>query len=185
MSATLKRYGIVVGVDGSDVSNAAVVWAACDAAMRNVPLTLVHMFKEFVPTFPQIPMPIGVAEWQEDVGRKVLVQAVKIAENAVPSDRTIAMTSEVRCSPPVPTLVEMSTEAEMVVGLHRARRGRPVVAGFGEFGRGAQREVSGGGDSCRGIVPAAFQSSPRAGGHRCLAGLGACAGHCIRRGVAS
>src|ERR1700751_2948975 len=115
MSTTVKRYGLVVGVDGSAPSNAAVFWAARDAAMRNVPLTLVHMFKTFVPTFPQIPMPSGVAEWQEDDGRKVLEQGVKIAEDAVPPDRKIAITSQVKCSPPVPTLVELSEEAEMVV----------------------------------------------------------------------
>ena len=43
MSAPMKRYGIVVGVDGSAASNSAVFWAARDAAMRHVPLTLVHM----------------------------------------------------------------------------------------------------------------------------------------------
>ena len=115
MSTTVKRYGLVVGVDRSAPSNAAVFWAARDAAMRNVPLTLVHMFKTFVPTFPQIPMPTGVAEWQEDDGREVLEQAVKIAEDAVPAERKIAIASEVKRSPPVPTLVELSEEAEMVV----------------------------------------------------------------------
>ena len=115
MSTTVKRFGLVVGVDGSAASEAAVFWAARDAAMRNVPLTLVHMFKTFVPTFPQIPMPTGVGVWQEDDGREVLEQAVKIAEDAVPPDRKIAIASEVKCSPPVPTLVDMSEEAEMVV----------------------------------------------------------------------
>src|SRR5271166_184254 len=115
MSTTVKRYGIAVGVDGSAASNAAVFWAAREGAMRNVPLSLVHMFKTFVPTFPQIPMPSGVAEWQEDDGRKVLEQAVKIAEDAVPTDRKIAITSEVKCSPPVPTLVDLSQEAAMLV----------------------------------------------------------------------
>jgi len=115
MAATAKRYGLVVGVDGSAASNAAVFWAACDAALRGVPLTLVHTYREFVPTFPQLPMPNGVAEWQEDDGRKVLEQAVKIAEDAMPSGRTIGITSEVRRSPPVPTLAEMSEAAEMVV----------------------------------------------------------------------
>src|ERR1700747_1585694 len=103
MSATAKRYGIVVGVDGSAASDAAAFWAARDAAMRNVPLTLVHLVKTFVPTFPQIPMPSGVAGWREADARKLLEQAVKIAEDAVPTDRKISIVSEVRSSPPVPT----------------------------------------------------------------------------------
>ena len=49
MTAPTKRYGIVVGVDGSPTSNYAVCWAARDAAMRHVPLTLVHMLHPFVP----------------------------------------------------------------------------------------------------------------------------------------
>ena len=115
MSATLKRYGIVVGVDGSAASNAAVCWAARDAAMRNVPLTLVHMLHAFVPTAPQIPMSSGVAVWQEDDGKQVLEHAVKIAKDAVPADQKIAIASEVKCSPPVPTLVDLSKDAEMIV----------------------------------------------------------------------
>lgn len=111
----MKRYGIVVGVDGSAASNAAVYWAAHEAAMRNVPLTVVHMLRAFVPTYPQMPMPNGIALWQEEDGRQVLEQAVKIAEDAVATQRPIAITSEMKCSPPVPTLVEMSDEAEMVV----------------------------------------------------------------------
>ena len=46
-------------------------------------LTLVHMVKTFVPTWPQMPMSNGVGVWQEDDGRRVLEQAVKIAEDAV------------------------------------------------------------------------------------------------------
>ncbi|MCV7098997.1 universal stress protein [Mycobacterium palustre] len=115
MATHVTRYGIVVGVDGSPASNAAVCWAARDAAMRNVPLTVVHAYSTYVPTFPQIPLPAGVALWQEDDGRRVLEQAVKIAEDAVAPDRTITTTTEMRCSPPVPTLIDMSGEAEMVV----------------------------------------------------------------------
>ena len=115
MSAAEKPYGIVVGVDGSSSSNVAVCWAARDAAMRNIPLTLVHMLKTFVPTFPQIPMPSGVAVWQEDDGRRALEEAVKIAEDAIPRRGKIKISSEVKCSPPVATLVEMSDAAEMLV----------------------------------------------------------------------
>lgn len=114
MSTTVTRYGIVVGVDGSAASNAAVFWAAQEAAMRNVQLTLVHTFMPFVPTYPQIPMPTGVPLWQQEDGRQLLEQAGKIAKEARP-DRTISLVSEVKESPPVPTLAEMSSEAEMVV----------------------------------------------------------------------
>jgi nucleotide-binding universal stress UspA family protein len=73
------------------------------------------MLNAFVPTFPQIPLASGVAVWQEDDGRQVLEQAAKIAKEAVRSDQKIAIASEMKCSPPVPTLVEMSEEADMVV----------------------------------------------------------------------
>ncbi|MCV7379214.1 universal stress protein UspA [Mycobacterium alsense] len=115
MTKPTKRHGIVVGVDGSPASNAAVCWAARDAAMRNVPLTLVHMYSSYVPTFPQIPIPAGVTVWQEQDGAQALERSVKIAEDAVRRDQKIAITSELKCSPPVPTLVDMSEEAEMVV----------------------------------------------------------------------
>jgi nucleotide-binding universal stress UspA family protein len=115
MTTLMKRHGILVGIDGSTASNAAVCWAAREAAMRNRPLTLVHTLKTFVPTFPQIPMPSGVALWQEDDGRKALEHAVKIAEDAVQTDAKIQITSHLKPAPPVPTLVEMSQEAEMIV----------------------------------------------------------------------
>jgi len=115
MSAIEKHYGIVVGVDGSPSSNFAVCWAARDAAMRNVPLTLVHMLKAFVPTFAQIPMPTGAAVWQEDDGRRVLEEAIKIAQDATTTPGKIKISSEMNWSPPVPKLVKLSNEAEMVV----------------------------------------------------------------------
>jgi nucleotide-binding universal stress UspA family protein len=115
MSEPVKRHGMVVGVDGSVASNAAVCWAAREAAMRHIPLTLVHMVDADVPMWPQMPLSAGVAVWQEDEGRQVLAQAVKIAEDVLKSDPRIAIKSELRCSPPVPTLVDLSEEAEMLV----------------------------------------------------------------------
>ena len=75
MSTSETRRGIVVGVDGSAPSDAAVVWAAHEAAMRNVPLTVVHMVNAMVPMYPALPLSTGVAVWQEEHGREVLEQA--------------------------------------------------------------------------------------------------------------
>jgi nucleotide-binding universal stress UspA family protein len=115
MSTPMNRHGIVVGVDGSGASNAAVCWAARDAAMRHVPLRLVHTYSAYVPTFPQIPLPAGVTVLQEEDGQQLLEQAVKIAEDAVKGNEKIEISSELKCSPPVPTLVDLSEDAELVV----------------------------------------------------------------------
>lgn len=115
MSAPGNRHGIVVGIDGSAASNAAVCWAARDAAMRQVPLTVVHLVNAAVPMYPAIPLSTGVAVWQEEQGQQVLEQAVKIAQEAVTTDRDVEIRNELRCATPVPTLVEMSREAELLV----------------------------------------------------------------------
>jgi nucleotide-binding universal stress UspA family protein len=115
MSTTLKSHGILVGVDGSAASRFAAGWAAHEAAMRGVRLTLVHMLNTYVPTYPQIPMPSGVALWQKDDGQQLLEAAVKIAQEATKNLRRIDISTELKRSPPVPTLVEMSGDAEMIV----------------------------------------------------------------------
>ncbi len=115
MSAPVSRYGILAGVDGSPASNAAVCWAARDAALRHVPLTVVHMVNAAVPMYPQFPLSSGELAREEGEARRVLEQAVKIAEDAVPAGRTIPVTGELRRSPPVPTLIDMSEDAEMLV----------------------------------------------------------------------
>ncbi|MDD4868106.1 MAG: universal stress protein, partial [Mycobacterium sp.] len=56
MSSALTDPGIVVGVDGSPDSCAALRWAAQEAIMRNVGLTLVH-------AAAALPGPSRVVEW--------------------------------------------------------------------------------------------------------------------------
>ncbi|MGB9223589.1 universal stress protein [Mycobacterium sp.] len=118
MSQSVKHYGVVVGVDGSPTSDFAVCWAAHEASIRSVPLTLVHMVSAIAPVYPETSLSVDAA-WWEDEGRRILEEAVKIAKDATRASRRITISAEMRCSRPVPTLVEMSEMAELlVVGCH-------------------------------------------------------------------
>ncbi|OBK14625.1 universal stress protein [Mycobacterium asiaticum] len=114
-AAHAKNHGVLVGADGSPASNAAVVWAARDAELRNIPLTVVHVVNTDVATWPPMPYPDTWALWQEDQGHRILSEAVKIAENAVLTDRQLTIHSELIYATPVSTFVEMSNNAELLV----------------------------------------------------------------------
>jgi nucleotide-binding universal stress UspA family protein len=115
MSAPVKNHGIVVAVDGSPASNAAVCWAARDAAMKNVPLTVVHAVVTPTATWPPVPYPDSLAVRLEDEGKKAVMHAVKIAEDAMPTDRKVTINRELAYSTPALALIKMSDEAEMIV----------------------------------------------------------------------
>ncbi len=110
-----EKLGIVVAVDGSRASDAAVVWAARDAAMRNVPLTVFHAVVTPTATYPPVPYPESLAVNLEDEGRKEIMHAVKIAEDAVAAGHNLTISRQLVFSSPAPALVTMSDDAEMIV----------------------------------------------------------------------
>jgi nucleotide-binding universal stress UspA family protein len=115
MSAPVKQLGIVVAVDGSPASNAAVVWAARDAAMRSIPLTLVHAVVTPTAAYPPVPYPDSLLVKLEDEGRRNIAHALKLAEDAMPERRKVTIKTESVYSTPAPALIKMSDEAEMIV----------------------------------------------------------------------
>jgi nucleotide-binding universal stress UspA family protein len=115
MSTSVTDYGIVVGVDGSASATAAICWAARDAALRNVALTLVHVVDAAVAAWPQTPMPPDVGQWQNEQGQKVLNDAVKIAKESTQGAGSTRINSEIFFSATVPALVRLSKQAEMMV----------------------------------------------------------------------
>ncbi len=117
------RHGILVGVDGSAAALAAVRWAAHDAALRNVPLTLVHVVNAPVPGWSQVPAPAGFRQWQEKRAREFIKSAIKVAEEGTGERGPVQIDSKVFYSATVPTLVGLSKEAEMVVVGYRGHGG--------------------------------------------------------------
>jgi nucleotide-binding universal stress UspA family protein len=65
MSDETSRLGIVVGVDDSPAAKVAVQWAAREAELRHVGLTLVHAISPDIATWLDLPLPPGLAQWQK------------------------------------------------------------------------------------------------------------------------
>jgi len=109
------RLGIVVGVDESPAAKVAVRWAARDAELRKIPLTLVHATSPEVATWPNVRLPAGLARWNRDHGRRLLDDAFKVAEEATQHGGPAEVHTEILPSAAVPTLVDLSKDAEMLV----------------------------------------------------------------------
>lgn len=108
---------IVVGVDGSASSNAAVRWATAQAGRRNAPLRLVHVAAAPSITNVMPAVPTEFEAWQDTQAREVLREATELvaqisAETGVSA--RIADT-DIYHAAPVPTLIDLSKGAEMIV----------------------------------------------------------------------
>lgn len=120
VSNSAAYSGIVVGVDGSAPSAAAVRWAAQAAGLRNVPLTLVHVMSSVAVGSPSVmwpaaPVPDELIQWQEDEARQLLATATATAEAQLSHGAAPRITSGLIRSAPVPTLVDISKEAQLLV----------------------------------------------------------------------
>lgn len=124
---------IIVGVDGSPTSDAAVAWAARDAAMRNVALTIVHVAPALSVNWSSDPAPGELATWQASQGKQILGDAVAIAETATQNDGSLRIDTQLFIAVTVPTLVDLTKDAEMIVVGSR---------GIGAFGRTLMGSVS-------------------------------------------
>jgi len=112
-----ETYGILVGVDGSAASDAAIRWATREAILRDELITLVHVVAPAIASWPEGPMQANFVKWQKESAQDVIEQARKTlcAEvgEAPPEVRTGVLYSE--HSHVVSTLIDASKQARMVV----------------------------------------------------------------------
>ena len=110
---------IVVGVDGSAPSDAALRWAAQEASMHHVALTVLHVLPCGLPGwgmgYAMAPLPQDYGEMQEEEGQRVLEAALRVIDETVAPGRLAQVRSELVFASPVPTLVDVSKDAQMIV----------------------------------------------------------------------
>jgi nucleotide-binding universal stress UspA family protein len=127
------RSNIVVGVDGSPASDAAVRWAAREAMMRVAPIKLINVVAPTLASSAMAPNHT-ITQGEELRARQILKEAGRIVEQLAGEKRPDIHTQRVYAGV-VPTLVEASKDAQMVVvGSSRRAFDRgmlgPVIAGL-------------------------------------------------------
>jgi len=115
MSAATGKYGILVGVDGSAASDGAVAWACREATMRRLPITLIHAVPPVVVGWPVGRLYADTPEWQNESGQHVIDQARKTLSASLSGSDSLEMHTEIAYSCVMPTLVDASKDAAMIV----------------------------------------------------------------------
>jgi nucleotide-binding universal stress UspA family protein len=115
MSETAKKHGMLVCIDGSAASDAAVAWATREAVMRHLPITLMHGVPPLVVGWPVGQLYADMPGWQEENGRHVVDQARKTLSANLGDSNPPEIHTEMVYSSVVPALIDASKDAWMVV----------------------------------------------------------------------
>lgn len=127
MSHNATHRGIIVGVDGTPASKVAVDWAARDASLREVPLTLVHVTSTAEMREWLDPSTADVArKTPEAIAREILLSAADVVAEATTGGNPVPVSQLTLDGHAVSTLVDLSKDSALVVvgsrGLGAIRR---------------------------------------------------------------
>jgi nucleotide-binding universal stress UspA family protein len=134
MSTRSTQSTILVAVDGSPESDAAVVWAARESVLREAPVTLMHVIAPVLVSLPVEPM-FRVPGWYENSARHLLRHAERDFQSSLAQPLAGDLHLAIDHGNPVGRLVEATKDTQMVVVGSR---------GLGAFGRPALGSVSAG-----------------------------------------
>ncbi|MHA7145687.1 universal stress protein [Arthrobacter sp. TmT3-37] len=120
LSQGLAQHGIVVGVDGSDQSTCALLWAAQEAERRTAPLYVVTAYT--VPVFAASSMDAGYATVDDDVIR---ASAQSVLDDSLGhlDGITVDVHPRIETGDAAGVLLDLSEEAELMVVGSRGRGG--------------------------------------------------------------
>ncbi len=115
-----SRFGILVGIDGSDESRSAVRWALDAAARHDLPLTVVHVLREpenhcnawGLTSAPQSIRSIPQAE--HDV-EDLVGSAISVIDHLSEATPLGYLRTRLHTAPTAATLADLSGDADMVV----------------------------------------------------------------------
>src|SRR5437763_9712601 len=124
------RGAILVGVDGSAAALSAVRWAARDAALRNLPLALVHVIDAPLPGWFEAAALAGFGRCHEQRADEFIESAIGVAEENTGDCDPLQIDSKVLHSAAGPTLIDLSARVEMVVVGHRGHAGGVSASSF-------------------------------------------------------
>ena len=127
---------IVAGVDGSPAATTAALWAAHEAAMRNVELTVLHVVHSAPEVWPQmawpaVAVPPVVGEAQLAEGERILGDTLAVIAKTTGSRQPRRITTRLCVGAVVPTLSGPTDEEPHMVVVGRRGRGglRRVLLG--------------------------------------------------------
>lgn len=126
MSQSSTRLGILVGIDGSPESLAAVRWAAAEAVLRQRPVTLMHVVSPAIVSWSIEAVLSDYQGWQEDNADSVIKIALESLHAALHGSPSPEVLVERRHDGVLTELTEASRTADLVV---IGSRGKGLVGG--------------------------------------------------------
>jgi len=114
MSARSAQSNILVAVDGSPESDAAVVWAAHESGPRHAPVTLMHVISPVMVSVPLEPM-FRATDWYERSAAHILRHAKEVSQSSLGEPASVDLHLVVGHGSIVSTLADASKDARMVV----------------------------------------------------------------------